>query len=87
MVTERQYFVVGYGVSRSEIPNIVKSLKAEKDGHIKPGDKKFSANRPSKTWVVRFLERHGVSTCVRYRGRHVQIVWWPKDSLERRTLY
>ena len=51
---------IGYGVPRSEIPNIVKSLldKAEEEGYIIPGDKKFDENRPSKNWVARFLARY-----------------------------
>ena len=51
---------IGYGVTRSDIPNIVKSLldQAEKDGYVIPEDRKFQNNLPSKNWVARFLARH-----------------------------
>lgn len=51
---------IGYGVTRQEIPNIVKDLldKYEADGYEIPADRKFVDNKPSKNWVSRFIGRH-----------------------------
>lgn len=51
---------IGYGVTRIDIPKIVKDIldKAEKDGYVIPENRKFVDNKPSKCWVYGFLKRH-----------------------------
>ena len=51
---------IGYGLSRQEIPDVVKNLldRAVSEGYILPDDKRFVDNRPSKNWVYKFFIRH-----------------------------
>ena len=51
---------IGYGLSRQEIPDVVKNLldRAVSEGYILPDDKRFCDNRPSKNWVNKFFIRH-----------------------------
>lgn len=51
---------IGYGLTRSDIPDVVKDLldRAEADGYVINKNKKFENNKPSKNWIVRFLNRH-----------------------------
>ena len=46
---------IGYGVTRSDIPNIVKSLldQAEKDGYVIP-EESFRTTFPAKTGLLGF---------------------------------
>jgi len=52
---------IGYGVSRKDIPDIVKGIldKAQttKD-YVLPSGNSFVDNKPSRSWIYRFLERH-----------------------------
>ena len=53
---------IGYGVTKLEIPLIIKDIrdKAEKELNVAPKDDErlFSNNLPHKSWVHRFIARH-----------------------------
>ena len=51
---------IGYGISRHELPQVVKSVldKAEADGMVSREERKFKDNLPTIGWVYSFLKRH-----------------------------
>jgi len=52
---------IGYGIVRRDIPNLVKTIldKAEvEDNYALASGSKFIENKPSRSWVYRFLGRH-----------------------------
>ena len=51
---------IGFGVVRKDIPGVIKEIldEAEANGYVIPDDKKFPNNKPSQTWIYRFLKRY-----------------------------
>jgi len=52
---------IRYGVFRKDIPDLVKNIldkAVEEENYVLPSGAKFIDNKPSRTWVYRFLNRH-----------------------------